>query len=372
VHYDLDLRGDPHIVTELIVAGEGVREYRHPLAPGSRAGEARAIDRATGKALATRVDNKALVVSFAQPLAARAEQRIGIEETVSRASYLKTTALAAGGAMIFAGRVAGRVTVVLPKGYTVGSASAPAQYGVEGGRMKVGVIATAGPIDLHLDLRPAATPAAVGDAAGPTAVGTFRSQDERTATYWLEQPDTRQFKLALELRLTRPGQSHVYSVLREDDYITNPEALDVDRGVVLPARIVSGREANAIGDAPRPMPDAASVFVADVGYGVPEGGSIRIRVYQSATDKETYLLSPDGELRWTRFLARLRTRIVLPAGWALTSVDQPAEIGRDEFGRVTLDFLQTGAPSPNAVLTARRSAAAGEGSTAASQPAARE
>jgi hypothetical protein len=77
-------------------------------------------------------------------------------------------------------------------------------------------------------------------------------------------------------------------------------------------------------------------------------------MYQTATDRRGYRLLPDGELQWDRFLARLRTRAVLPVGWVLTSLDQPAVVSRDEQGRVTLDFLQTGGDSPTLTLTARR------------------
>ena len=111
----------------------------------------------------------------------------------------------------------------------------------------------------------------------------------------------------------------------------------------------------AIGDSPTPIPDDASVLVAELGYRILPGGSARIRSYQVATDKEGYSVSAEGELRWTRFLARLRTRAVLPVGWFLTSVDQPAAISKDAEGRVVLDFVQAGANSPTLSLSARKS-----------------
>ena len=164
---------------------------------------------------------------------------------------------------------------------------------------------------------------------------------------------TQRIRLALEMVLTKSGQAHVYSVLRKEDNISSPTTLDVDRGVKLPTRIVTGAEANAIGDAPSAFPTDASVLVADLGYAVPQGGSVRVRLYQEATDPDGYRLADDGELRWKRFLGRLRTRAVLPGGWSLTSVDQPALISRDDRGRVVLDFEQTGADSPSLFLTAR-------------------
>jgi hypothetical protein len=355
VQYELDDRGDVKIVTERIVAGEGVSEWRHALAPGSRGSEARAIDRATGRPLQARVQGTHLVVAFARATVARAEQRLGIEEVAGRAGYLKGAG--PGAPFTFAQTVNGRVTILLPPGYSVRASSAPAQYAIENGRLKVGIIALDAPVSLRLEAEPAASVGgAAGLAAAPTAMpaGSFRAQDERSVVYWLDQPETQRIKLALELLLTTPGQRHVYSVLRNDDNITSPETLDVDRGAVLPTRIVTGREASAIGDSPAPIPADASVLVADLDHGVPAGGTVRVRSYQVALDKQGYTLAPDGELRWTRFLARLRTRIVLPAGWSLTSVDQPAAIGRDGEGRVVLDFVQAGGTSPTLLLTARR------------------
>ena len=225
----------------------------------------------------------------------------------------------------------------------------PGAYTINGGPLEVGILAVDGPIDVKLEA------AVAPSAPSATLSGSFRADDDRRIIYWLEDPSTQRISLALELLITQPGQAHVYSVLRKEDDITNPRTVDVDRAIDLPTRIVTGREAMAIGDSPTPIPEDASVLVADLGYRVPPGGSARVRLYQVATDKDGYRVSPEGELRWTRFLARLRTRAVLPVGWSLTSVDQPAVISKDAEGRVVLDFLQAGGNSPALYLTARKS-----------------
>lgn len=344
VRYEFGDRADIRIVTEAIVSEPGTRMWRHPLSRGSRAEEVRAVDRATGRPLASRIDGNHLVVELGTPLPARAERRIGLEEIGAREHYIT----AQGAVLVFAQEVRGRATVVLPPGYTVRTCNVPAQFTIEDSRQKVGVIAGATALPVRLEVEPGAS------APSAPIDGSFRADDERSIVYWLEDPSAHRISLALEMLITKPGQSHIYSVLRKEDHITNPVTLDVDRGSELPTRIVSGREAATVGDSPTPIPPDASVFVADLGYQVPPGGSTRVRLYQVATDAEGYQILPNGELRWNRFLGRLRTRAVLPKGWSLTSVDQPAMIGRDEQGRVVLDFIQTGADSPKLVVTARK------------------
>jgi len=93
-------------------------------------------------------------------------------------------------------------------------------------------------------------------------------------------------------------------------------------------------------------------MVVSLSTPVQSRGARRLRLFQSATDDRGYRLLPDGQLRWDRFLARLRTRIALPPGWSVTSVDHPARIGRDDQGRQTLDFLHPSGDSPKLVLIA--------------------
>jgi hypothetical protein len=349
--FDLPRERPLQIVTDVVVKSLGAREYRHVLALGSDSGATKAIDRASGKPLATRVEGGALIVSLGRTLNDKAEQRLGIEERVPRAGFLKPQ----GQGLVFTSRVGlGRVVIVLPPGFAVARSTRLAQVAAEGERVKLGFVNAT---DESLPVQVEMLPGAAGSVSIPP--GGFRAEDDRTIVYWLGDPESHRIDLALELRITRPGQAHAYSVLIRGDNITNPRTLDVDRGLDLPTRIVSGAEPTALGESMFP-PDAA-VFVADLGDKLPAGGSARVRLYQTATDPVGYRLLPTGEIRWDRFVGRLRTRAVLPEGWVLTSVDQPALVSVDERGRVVIDFVQAGADSPKLVLTARKAPASRSG-----------
>lgn len=342
--FEIGSAGDVRVVTDTIVTDEGARMLRQPLAPGSRASKVKAVDRATGKILPSRVEPGGIVVDLGRALPPRAEQRVGIEEWAEPGRMASVT----GDRIIFERLLTrGRAVVVLPSGFMVSTCSLPAQIATEDGRARVGVVnANELAETIRIEAR-RGTPAQVQRLAT-----SFRAEDDRSIVYWLEDPATSRIKLALELLVTRAGQSHVYSVLRKEDNITDPISLDVDRGMELKTRIVTGTEATAIGDSPAPFSADARVLVADLGYAVPEGGTARVRLYQTANDPTEYKLDGHGGFRWDRFLARLHTRAVLPAGWTVGSSSHPARVSRDPQGRVVLDFVQASGDSPALVVTA--------------------
>lgn len=343
--YEIGGGGWIRIVSERIVEGAGVEAYEFALSSGSVAAEAVAVDRASGAALSRTVTGDRLLISLGRTLGERAERRVRILEAADRSRYVQTE----GDGLVFEHPVPpGRITVLLPSDAVLGSSNVPVQTAVEDGRLKLGILHPGSePLPVRLEIEP-------GDP-GETRVGEgdFRAEDGRNIVYWLEDAAENRLRLALELLLEAPGQAHVFSVLLPTDRILDPVTLDVDRGVELPTRIVSAQEAAAIPHAPAPLPDDARVLVADLGYAVPAGGNARVRLYQTAINPG-YELLPDGDLRLLRFLARPRTRIVLPAGWELTSLDQPVLPGRDADGRLVLDFVHAGGDRPSLVLTARR------------------
>ena len=343
--YEIGEGNEIRIVSDRIVRGAGIEEYRFSLSAASAASRAVAVDRASGAALPSVASGDELLVSLGRRLGERAERRVRIEETADRAGYLRPR----GDGEVFEHSVPpGRVTVLLPEGAILRSANVPVQTAVEDGRLKLGILhPREEPLPVRLEIGP-------GDpGATRRNEGDFRAEDERTIVYWLEDAAENRLRLALELLLDVPGQAHVFSVLLPTDRILDPVTLDVDRGVELPTRIVSAREAAAIPHSPAPLPDDARVLVADLGYAVPEGGDARVRLYQTAINPGYELLA-DGDLRLLRFLARPRTRIVLPAGWDLTSLDQPALPSRDADGRLVLDFVHAGGDRPSLTLTATR------------------
>ncbi len=343
--YEIGDGNEIRIVSDRIVQGAGVEEYRFSLSAASAAPRAVAVDRASGAALRSAASGDELVVSLGRRLGERAERRVRIEEIADRGRYVRPQ----GGGMLFEHSLPpGRITVLLPPGAVLGSSNVPVQTAVQDGRLKLGILHPGEePLPVRLEIEPG------NPGETRVSVGDFRAEDERNIVYWLEDAAENRLRLALELLLDTPGQAHVFSVLLPTDRILDPVTLDVDRGVELPTRIVSAREAAAIPHSPTPLPDGARVLVADLGYTVAEGGNARVRLYQTAINPGYELLA-DGDLRLLRFLARPRTRIVLPAGWDLTSLDQPARPSRDADGRLVLDFVHAGGDRPSLTLTATR------------------
>jgi len=343
--YEIGEGNEIRIVSDRIARGAGVEEYRFSLSAASAASRAVAVDRASGAVLPSVASGGELRIPLGRRLGERAERRVRIEETADRSRYVRPE----GDGLVFEHSLPpGRITVLLPPGAVLGSSTVPVQAAVEDGRLKLGILHPGEEsLPVRLDIEP-------GDP-GETRVneGDFRAEDERNIVYWLEDAAENRLRLALELLLDAPGQAHVFSVLLPTDRILDPVTLDVDRGVELPTRIVSAEEAAAIPHSPTPLPDDAKVLVADLGYAVPEGGNARVRLYQTAINPGYELLA-DGDLRLLRFLARPRTRIVLPAAWDLTSLDRPALPSRDADGRLVLDFVHAGGDRPSLTLTARR------------------
>ena len=208
VRYEFGDRADVRIVTDVVATGAGVAQWRQRLSQGSHPEEARAIDRASGKPLAIRIDGSDLLVELGRTLPVNAQQRLRIEEVASRSDYVKGQGL--GAALVFEHRVEGRVTLALPPGYGVTACSIPAQYAIEEGRLKVGILAIDQPIAVKLEA------AVMPSAPSATFSGSFRVDDDRTIVYWLEDPSAQRISLALEMLITQPGQAHVYSVLRKE------------------------------------------------------------------------------------------------------------------------------------------------------------
>jgi hypothetical protein len=71
---------------------------------------------------------------------------------------------------------------------------------------------------------------------------------------------------------------------------------------------------------------------------VPAGGSTRLRITETYTDPDRYMLNGD-ELVWDRSFGRPRNTVVLPEGWFLTANAVPAAIDRLADGRVRLRYV---------------------------------
>ena len=336
------------VVTDLVLNGNA-QPFRESVVPGSDPASIRVTDRRTGERIPVAVRAGMLEFSLTPRPGEKAEPRVRIEEAASAALYWKPD----GDSFVFRAELSpGANEIVLPLGYSVVVTSLPGQITTDHGLTKIGIVVTGN------DASRVSVEATRGDSRADAKIdGSFRAEDERRVVYWLDEPAEHHLHLALDLVAAVAGQTHVFSVLRRDDHISKPSATDADTGLSLPTQLLTAGEAAKLPDAPSALSPDATVMVVTLPAPIRAGAATRVRLFQSATDEKGYRLLPDGQLRWDRFLARLETRIVLPAGWLITAVDQPVRLGRDDEGRQTLDFMHPSGDSPKLMLTARRASA---------------
>lgn len=187
----------------------------------------------------------------------------------------------------------------------------------------------------------------------PAAAQQHRAEQDREITYWLLDPGTGSFRISHDFTVDAPGERYVHNFVRAGSEVSEPAFYDLDRGVQLPSRVMSGAELNATGVYERTLEDDAVVVQAELVEPVAEGHSVRIRVVETYTDRERYTLDGD-ELVWDRSLGRPYNVVKLPPGWMLTAVSVPATIALDDEGLVSLRFINPRNDSLQVVIRARR------------------
>ncbi|HMF74630.1 MAG TPA: hypothetical protein VK604_03115 [Bryobacteraceae bacterium] len=141
----------------------------------------------------------------------------------------------------------------------------------------------------------------------------------RIAKYWLLPPETHQFRISHDFKVTRTGQSSVHSFVRKGSIVTTSEIYNLDTGEKLPTHQVAGKSVNALGYYLSPTADDSVVVQGDLPHPLAAGESVRVRVVETYTDPQSYKFT-NGELKWDRTLGRPRNMVKLPAGWFLTEV----------------------------------------------------
>ena len=162
-----------------------------------------------------------------------------------------------------------------------------------------------------------------------------RAEQDREIYYWLQEPETHQFRISHDFNVSKVGQKSVQSVIRKGSTALNPRFFNLDTGEELKAYPVEGA---VQADLPKP---------------VGEGESVRIRVLETYTDPVGYKMA-GKELVWDRTLGRPRNQVTLPAGWMLTESTVPAIISLDGEGRVVCKFANPRNDELHVVLKARK------------------
>jgi hypothetical protein len=189
-----------------------------------------------------------------------------------------------------------------------------------------------------------------------------RARQDREIVYFLQPPETHAFDLYHDYSEAREGVDRYLNVVRQGSTVSNPKAVVLDTGEVLPVETLKGeaisRAGLAVDEPVRPDSEVVVVRFPPVA----KGRTLRLRISETYTDPGRYGLEGDT-LVWDRSLGRPRNAVVLPAGWYLTNCSIPGTVSETEDGRVRVDFPNPRPDEVAVLLTARRRAARASGAT---------
>lgn len=303
-------------------------------------------------------DGRYIKVRLARPVPEGGQGRIRIDKTyVDPESYYRE-----GDDVVFA-RSLGirRNAVVLPRGYELVECNYPCQVDTEGdGRIKASFMSP-GPaaVPFRVRGRPVRPAAGGGTSDAPPSRTTLtevasgartdwtfpeRAFQDRDITYDLQQPGTHAFRLFHDYTETRPGVDRYLNVVRAGSRATNPSATILDTGETLDVETLRGPEIVEKGIELDDVTEDTEVVVIWFDP-VPEGGSVRLRIWETYTDPGRYLRS-GREFVWDRSFGRSRNTVVLPRGWFLTANAIPGVIDETEGGRIRIRYIN---PRPDQI-----------------------
>jgi hypothetical protein len=317
-------------------------------------------------------DGAFLQAKLARPVPAGGEARIRIDKTYKdSASYL-----AEGDKIIFA-RSLGirRNSVVLPAGYELVGCNYPSQIRTEAdGRIVVSFMNPGpGAISYRVEARklpakkseekaaaaparkapPATESREVSTAARVNYTFSERAFQDREIVYYLQQPETHAFRLYHDYTETREGMDRYLNVVRAGSAASNPSAKILDTGETLKVETIKGAELTKRGiKIDEPVTPETEVVVIWF-PAVKKGHSVRLRIEETYTDANRYVLARD-ELVWDRSFGRPRNAVVLPEGWAVTANSIPAVVTQLPDGRVQLLYSNDRPDNIDVYIRARR------------------
>ncbi len=251
-----------------------------------------------------------------------------------------------------------RNSLVLPQGYELVSANYPVQVMQEtDGRIKVSFM-NDGPqgVPFKVAARQAANmkytpqpdtnpwpdyqPRAGGRDKSKARVSytvSERSFQNRDIVYFLQQPETHSFFLYHDYTEERVGMDKYVNIVRAGSKASGPSAFLLDTGEKLKVETLRGQAIADKGIEVNGLTDDTEAVV--IWYDpIKEGESKRLRISETYTDPNRYLLI-DDQLIWDRSFGRNRNTVILPEGWMLISSSIPGTINMTEDGKVRIRFI---------------------------------
>jgi hypothetical protein len=190
----------------------------------------------------------------------------------------------------------------------------------------------------------------------PTPVAQ-ESADEYTR-YELLAPGSGRFRIHYEVTAITPGARYFYNPIRKGSAASDEKVLDAATGRELAFEVVSGTVARKDALMSDADPDTDYIKVT-LPRKVPAHGQARLVILKTYEDPKSYF--PDGRtLVFDRPLGVKRNKVVLPAGYQLTSLSVPSQIGTENDGRIAISFMHAGAGTAPLVLRAAPGAQTGK------------
>ncbi len=316
-------------------------------------------------------------IKLARPVPQGGESRIRIDKTYKdpKSYYLED------GKLIFS-RTLGikRNAVVLPQGYELIGCNYPSQVmRTEDGRIKASYL-NPGPagVPYRIEARPLPEKSERSDDAktqtGQEAPGTTspsrpspaprsrarvnyrfseRAFQDREIVYFLQPPETHSFRLYHDYTESRVGMDRYLNVVRAGSRASNPSAKILDTGKDLKVETLKGeaiRERGIeIGQAITSETEVVVIWFDPV----KEGHSARLRIEETYTDPNRYLLHGD-DLIWDRSFGRPRNTVILPEGWHVTENSIPAVVSVTGDGQIQFQYVNDRQGNIDVFIRAKR------------------
>ena len=303
-------------------------------------------------------DSEYLKVHLARPVPEGGAARIRIDKT-----YRDTNSYYSKEGQIIFNRSLGikRNSVVLPEGYELVSCNYPSQVQVEeSSKIKVSFM-NRGSQSVAYQLVAKPLPKTALEVSTKTDDPLWESYQQqpsgrdksharleynfserafqnRDIVYFPLQPETHSFRLYHDYTEFREGVDKYVNIVRKGSKATNPSAKILDTGEELKVETLQGETIREKGIEIRGGITPETEVVVIWFDPVKKGQSVRLRIEETYTDPNRYLLY-NGELIWDRSFGRNRNTVILPEGWYLTTSSIPAIIDQTETGQPQLYFV---------------------------------
>lgn len=315
-------------------------------------------------------DMEYLQIQLARPVPVNGEARIRIDKTyVDAASYFQED-----DTIVFT-RSLGikRNSIILPPGYELTHCNYRSQVQLTPeGQIKLSFM-NDGPQAVPLKIRARPLPANIsikkpgknsysydssGKGRNKSSVRSGwefeeRAFQNREIVYFLQQPETHSFRLYHDYTERRVGMDRYLNIVRAGSKASDPSAILLDTGESLEVETLKGKEITEkgidTGSAITPESEVIAIWYAPL----KEGETKRLRITETYTDPNRYVLDEDG-LVWDRSFGRNRNVVILPPKWFLTTTSIPAVIDQTEEGLTALHFVNDRPDAIDVYIRAQR------------------